>query len=179
MLLACRNLSHAFLLFFDSSASTRNSLLDLLEQQVEAFNATKGHRLHSNWDSTGRGSWTHAVVLKEHKLVLCTMPKCGSTQWRKMMRRLNGAKDYLRRDPHNPQSNGLQLLNTLPLHEVEAIVSDPTYTKAVFARSPITRVLSAYRDKLEVSFARSRVLRGLFFRKYTHTTSCLLLARSW
>ena len=91
------------------------------------------------------------MVLKQHKLIVCTMPKCGSTQWRKMLRRMNGAENnYLKKDPHNPGSNGLQLLNKLPLSEAEDLINDASYTKAVFARSPVTRVLSGYRDKLEV-----------------------------
>lgn len=107
--------------------------------------------LPASWDATGGNSWTHAVVLEEHKLIFCAMPKCGSTQWRKMLRRLNGAeKNYLTRDPHNPAANGLQLLNKLPLSKVEELINDPEYTKAVFVRSPLTRLLSGFRDKLEV-----------------------------
>eukprot|EP00750_Incisomonas_marina_P009818 INCI16147.2.p1 GENE.INCI16147.2~~INCI16147.2.p1 ORF type:complete len:357 (+),score=63.71 INCI16147.2:133-1203(+) len=115
-----------------------------------ARDSTEKVTLPASWDATGGNSWTHAVVLEDHKLIFCAMPKCGSTQWRKMLRRLNGAEEnYLTRDPHNPAANGLQLLNKLPLSKVEELINDPEYTKAVFVRSPLTRLLSGYRDKLE------------------------------
>jgi hypothetical protein len=110
-----------------------------------------GTVLPRNWDRTGSVSWTHAVVVEQHKLIFCAMTKCGSTQWRRMLRRLNGAeRDYLKRDPHNPNSNGLTQLHKLPAAKVTEMVTDPSYTKAIFVRSPVTRVLSAYRDKIEV-----------------------------
>ncbi len=107
--------------------------------------------LPPDWDCTGSASWTHAVVVEQHKLIFCAMTKCGSTQWRRMLRRLNGAEsDYLTRDPHPPNTNGLTPMQVLPVAKVTAMVKDPSYTKAIFVRSPVTRVLSAYRDKIQV-----------------------------
>ena len=131
-------------------------------EPVETTDAPpNGTTLPRNWDRTGAVSWTHAVVLEQHKLIFCALTKCGSTQWRRMLRRLNGAeRDYLKRDPHNPLTNGLQLLHKLPTSKVAAMVADPSYTKAIFVRSPVTRVLSGYRDKIEVSRPCSSLARG-------------------
>jgi len=137
--------------------SRPEQFLEKLKEELHIVNETEVREkvsLPATWDKTAASSWTHPVVLEQHKLVFCAMPKCGSTQWRKMLRRLNGASNYLKKEPHNPATNGLTQLNHLPVERVEEIINDPTYTKAVFVRSPMTRVLSGFRDKIEVRFLR-------------------------
>ena len=48
-------------------------------------------------------------------------------------------------DPHFKKNK--PLLKSLPLEEVEEIMNDPTWTKAIFFRDPAKRLLSAYLDK--------------------------------
>lgn len=86
----------------------------------------------------------HTLVSHEHQLVLFTIPKVGSTELIKLMRRMTGAADW-QEDPHYQPDR--PFLRDLGLHRVQAILSDSSWTKAVVLRDPAERLLSAYLDK--------------------------------
>ena len=58
-----------------------------------------------------------------------------------------GAGDYLSK-PHFKQDLTEFHLSSLPLKQAEAMLTDPTWTKAVIFRDPAERLLSAYLDKI-------------------------------
>lgn len=81
------------------------------------------------------------------KLIFCGIPKVGVSEWLKLFRRLTGAGDYLS-FPHYKQDLTEFHLSSLPLKQAEAMLTDPSWTKAVFFRDPAERLLSAYLDKI-------------------------------
>jgi len=97
------------------------------------------------------GPWDAApIVVESHKLVFFTIPKVGSTVLKQLFRRMEGYVDYLQDKhplPHAPKRNGLKYLYDYPPVEADAIISDPSFTRAIFLRDPKERLLSAYLDK--------------------------------
>jgi hypothetical protein len=67
-------------------------------------------------------------------------------------------------DPHFRSNK--PLLKSLPLEQVEAIMNDPTWTKAVFFRDPAKRLLSAYLDK----FVKNRDYSVTVFEQGTRSS---------
>ena len=90
----------------------------------------------------------HLYVDKENKLVYCAIPKVACTEFARLIFRLKGKnKDKGRwlQDPHFRQDK--PLLKDLGPDEATRIMNDPTWTKFVFFRDPIERLLSAWTDK--------------------------------
>jgi hypothetical protein len=89
----------------------------------------------------------------------------GITEWNKFLRHSIGAQDY-RSMPHKKQDREGFFLGNLPLSRAMALLDDPTWTKAVFIRNPLERLVSAYQDKIvrrqytQLVFNISRVADG-------------------
>ena len=81
---------------------------------------------------------------ERHKLVICAIPKVASTELIKLIYRLDGDPKWFR-EPHF--RSDAPTLATLSRDEATDIMNDPRWTKAVFLRDPLTRLLSAYLDK--------------------------------
>jgi Sulfotransferase family len=100
-----------------------------------------------------RGIWDASpIVIESHKLVFFSIPKAGCTTFKKLFRRMMGKADWQSQDaklflPHNPRVNGLKYLYDYPLEKGNQIMTDTTYTRAVFVRDPKLRFLSAFLDK--------------------------------
>uniref|UniRef100_H2ZVS3 Carbohydrate sulfotransferase n=2 Tax=Latimeria chalumnae TaxID=7897 RepID=H2ZVS3_LATCH len=93
-----------------------------------------------------------------HKLIYCEVPKVGCTNWKKIIGRLvmnisRKAKTFEHNTVHtNPLIQNLQVY---PREQQEAMLK--SYTKVMFTRNPLERLVSAYRDKFchsQVYFSR-------------------------
>jgi len=73
--------------------------------------------------------------------------KVGITEWGKFLRYTIGAKDYLSLPHFKGDRMGFMLGNLEPSRAME-MLDDPTWTKAVFFRNPLERLVSAYQDKI-------------------------------
>lgn len=101
------------------------------------------------------GGWDHApIILEEFKLMFFTSAKIGCTVWKMLFRRMMNASSWNRIDtrgnvmlPWNPHTNGLKYLYQYSLEDANAMLTDPTWTKAIFVREPKERFISAYLDK--------------------------------
>ena len=93
------------------------------------------------------GPFDRTFVIPKGKLVFCGIPKVGITQWFKFARFVMGAADY-QSHPYNKLDFKEFHLDRLPRHRQEALLMDPTWTKAIFLRDPAERLLSAYLDKV-------------------------------
>jgi hypothetical protein len=89
----------------------------------------------------------HLFFVPEAKLIFCGVPKAGITEWIKFFRFSWGARDYLS-FPHQKKDLGSFMMNRLSVEKAKELLSDPTWTKAMFIRDPAERLLSAYNDKL-------------------------------
>jgi len=99
---------------------------------------------YSSWDNS-------PIVIEEYKLLFFTTPKIGSTVFKQLFRRMMKLEDWDINDglqiPHSPKVNGLQYLFQYDMETIRTILTDPTWTRAIFTRDPMERVLSAYLDK--------------------------------
>jgi Sulfotransferase family len=58
-----------------------------------------------------------------------------------------GYKDWKTFSPHDPNSNGLSRLDQYPQNVQLMMLTSPKWTRAMFVRDPLERVLSAYLNK--------------------------------
>lgn len=101
---------------------------------------------------TDRSSHFSPSVDEKHKLVLCTIAKSACTAWRKFARRLAGQENWDTADErytHNygGKSSGLTYLNQLGEQAALNLMRRDDYFKLVIVRNPVTRILSAWKDK--------------------------------
>ncbi|XP_033100184.1 carbohydrate sulfotransferase 10-like [Anneissia japonica] len=100
------------------------------------------------------------LVNEEHKLVYCQTPKVGTVSWCKIFLQLSGYKN--RSELMN--MNVIQVsaawkkhvprLSDFPAAKQKEILAN--YTKIMFVRNPLTRLLSAYNDKLVLKSSSDR-----------------------
>lgn len=91
------------------------------------------------------------IVIESHKLLFFHVPKCGSTQFLQLFKRMNGASDWnteLDGRLHISLTNGLKYIGSYPLEKQVEMMQSPEWTKAIFVRDPIERLISAYIDKV-------------------------------
>ena len=94
------------------------------------------------------------IVDEDHKLIFFTVPKVACTTFKFLFRRIAGVKDWDYQDgaqaknlPHNPKFNNLNYLYHYSLEEANRMMTDPSWTRAIFVRDPKIRFLSAFLDK--------------------------------
>ena len=102
-----------------------------------------------------------AIIDDIHRVMMCTIPKVGSSTWRKFMLYLSfpdideahGKKHYFekygvkRPDFHNISKNGLKLVATQHPDVAVEYYNDPSMLKLFHCRNPLTRLLSAWLSK--------------------------------
>ena len=94
-------------------------------------------------------AYNNIVVLRSHKLLFCPIPKVACSNWKITLRHAEGQRDSDETIAHDRDRNGLTYLYKLKRIHRAAWLIRPDVTRAVFVRNPWTRVLSAYRSKLE------------------------------
>jgi hypothetical protein len=118
------------------------------------------HKIELNPKRCGiRG--TSAIINDKKKLIMCTIPKVGSSTWRNFMLYLdfpelsseNGRMEYARKygveapDAHNISKNGVKLVALQTPQRALEYYNDASYLKVFHVRNPITRLLSAWLSK--------------------------------
>ena len=94
------------------------------------------------------GPFDRTFLIPQAKLLFCGIPKVGITQWLRFSRFVFGAGDYQSIPYYKKDITPFQFDNLSRLRQ-EEVMSDPTWTKAIFLRDPAERLLSAYLDKVE------------------------------
>ncbi|VEU41849.1 unnamed protein product [Pseudo-nitzschia multistriata] len=92
------------------------------------------------------------VVIESHKLLFFTVPKNACSEFKVLFRRMMGFKDWksagsLSDKTHSPDINGLRYLGSYPRTKQEEFMTSSDWTRAIFVRDPMERLLSAYIDK--------------------------------
>lgn len=90
----------------------------------------------------------YIIVLPEARLLFCGIPTVGMTEWLQFFRYTLGARDYLS-NPHFKTDLQEFHLARLSNAQIANILTDPTWTKAVFFRDPAERLVSAYLDEFQ------------------------------
>lgn len=88
-------------------------------------------------------------VDENYKFIYCEVPKVGCSNWKKivLLLTLNLSRDIFevsQKEIH--QTNLLKRLSSYPPEQQEELLN--SFTKAMFTRHPLERLVSAYRDKL-------------------------------
>lgn len=88
-------------------------------------------------------------VEDKHKILYCEVPKAGCSNWKRILMVLNGLASSAYNISHDTVHYGkhLKTLDSFDLKGVHMRLK--TYTKAVFVRDPMERLVSAFRDKFE------------------------------
>ncbi|XP_032816593.2 carbohydrate sulfotransferase 8-like isoform X1 [Petromyzon marinus] len=88
-------------------------------------------------------------VEDRYRLLYCEVPKVGCTNWKRLLMVLSGAARRAGEVAHDAAhyANGLRRLDSFGRAEMERRLA--TYTKVLFVREPLERLVSAFRDKLE------------------------------
>ncbi|XP_069030078.1 carbohydrate sulfotransferase 8-like [Embiotoca jacksoni] len=91
----------------------------------------------------------HLFVEDKYKLLYCQVPKAGCSNWKRTLMVLAGQASNTQSIKHDTVHYGdhLKKLDSFDrqgiMHRLE------TYTKVMFVREPLERMVSAYRDKFE------------------------------
>ena len=107
------------------------------------------------------------IVMEDYRLVFFTAAKVGCTVWKQLFRRMMGYTDWAKQGgqdllPWNPATNGLYHLYNYNRTVASRIMTDPSWTRAIFVREPKERLVSAYLDKAvrNSKFTQRRCCRG-------------------
>lgn len=84
---------------------------------------------------------------KKHKLLFCPIAKVANTDIKQLFIRMRGRYTWDSKDGDTINRGLLRLKIRIPLSEAEQLYRDPTWTKAVFIRDPLERLVSGYLDK--------------------------------
>ncbi|XP_076991850.1 carbohydrate sulfotransferase 9 isoform X2 [Tamandua tetradactyla] len=88
-------------------------------------------------------------VEDKHKILYCEVPKAGCSNWKRILMVLNGLASSAYNISHDAVHYGKHL-RTLDSFDLKGIYTRLNmYTKAVFVRDPMERLVSAFRDKFE------------------------------
>ncbi|XP_038647075.1 carbohydrate sulfotransferase 14 [Scyliorhinus canicula] len=103
---------------------------------------------HSILDLTSaqrRNLLKHILVNDEYKFLYCYVPKVACSNWKRVIKVLNGALDNVHVQIKMDHKNDLVFLGDLKNSEIKYRLKH--YYKFLFVRDPMERLLSAYRNK--------------------------------
>ncbi|XP_061453631.1 carbohydrate sulfotransferase 9 isoform X2 [Rhineura floridana] len=88
-------------------------------------------------------------VEDKHKLLYCEVPKAGCSNWKRVLMILSGVAKSAANITHDAVHYGkhLRKLDSYNLKGIHMRLK--TYTKVIFVRDPMERLVSAFRDKFE------------------------------
>lgn len=91
----------------------------------------------------------HLYVEDKYRLLYCQVPKAGCSNWKRTLMVLAGQAPNAQSIKHDTVHYGHHLKKLDSFERQEIMHRLETYTKFMFVREPLERVVSAYRDKFE------------------------------
>uniref|UniRef100_A0A8C5L3E9 Carbohydrate sulfotransferase n=1 Tax=Jaculus jaculus TaxID=51337 RepID=A0A8C5L3E9_JACJA len=124
----------------DETLEKRRFFLQEFCKKYGAGNHPQSHLLHMV---------SRIYVEDKHKVLYCEVPKAGCSNWKRILMVLNGLASSAYNISHDAVHYGkhLKTLDSFDLRGIHMRLN--TYTKAVFVRDPMERLVSAFRDKFE------------------------------
>ncbi|KAL6033229.1 hypothetical protein STEG23_000038 [Scotinomys teguina] len=124
----------------DATQEKRRSFLHESCKKYSEVNAPKSNLFHMV---------SRIYVEDKHKILYCEVPKAGCSNWKRILMVLNGLASSVYNISHGAVHYGkhLKTLNSFDLEGIRMRLN--TYTKFVFVRDPMERLVSAFRDKFE------------------------------
>lgn len=135
---------------FDSfSPESWKKLSDILEARRQLMKETCAKYKSSISRTITRHHVKHLFVEDKYKLLYCQVPKAGCSNWKRTLMVLAGQAPNAQSIKHDTVHYGHHL-KTLDNFDRQGIMHRlETYTKVMFVREPLERIVSAYRDKFE------------------------------
>ncbi|XP_057253658.1 carbohydrate sulfotransferase 9 isoform X2 [Pezoporus wallicus] len=111
-------------------------------------------------------------VEDRHKVLYCEVPKAGCSNWKRVLMVLNGLAASVHNISHDDVHYGKHL-RKLDSYDLKGIYTRlNTYTKAIFVRDPMERLVSAFRDKFEHPNSYYHPVFGkAIIKKYRHNAN--------
>ncbi|XP_049684348.1 carbohydrate sulfotransferase 9 isoform X2 [Accipiter gentilis] len=146
--------------------STQEKRRSFLHDFCKKYNSRKQLRTHL----------VHLVsriyVEDRHKVLYCEVPKAGCSNWKRVLMVLNGLAASAHNISHDDVHYGKHL-RKLDSYDLKGIYTRlNTYTKAIFVRDPMERLVSAFRDKFEHANSYYHPVFGkAIIKKYRHNAN--------
>lgn len=131
------------------SPESWKKLTDILEARRQLMKEMCAKYKSSISRTITRHHVKHLFVEDKYKLLYCQVPKAGCSNWKRTLMVLAGLAPNTQSIKHDTVHYGhhLKKLDSFDrqgiMHRLE------TYTKVMFVREPLERMVSAYRDKFE------------------------------
>ncbi|XP_010005133.1 PREDICTED: carbohydrate sulfotransferase 9 [Chaetura pelagica] len=111
-------------------------------------------------------------VEDRHKVLYCEVPKAGCSNWKRVLMVLNGLAASTHNISHDDVHYGKHL-RKLDSYDLKGIYTRlNTYTKTIFVRDPMERLVSAFRDKFEHPNSYYHPVFGkAIIKKYRHNAN--------
>uniref|UniRef100_A0A4X1VNU8 Carbohydrate sulfotransferase n=2 Tax=Sus scrofa TaxID=9823 RepID=A0A4X1VNU8_PIG len=124
----------------DATQEKRRSFLQEFCKKYGGVSRPQSHLFHMV---------SRIYVEDKHKILYCEVPKAGCSNWKRILMVLNGLAPSAHNISHDAVHYGkhLKKLDSFDLKGIYTRLN--TYTKAVFVRDPMERLVSAFRDKFE------------------------------
>ncbi|XP_040267609.1 carbohydrate sulfotransferase 9-like [Bufo bufo] len=134
---------------FKSLAAPRYSIVDSQEQRKANIRSVcERNNLNGSSFVVPRSVAAQLYVEHSHKFIYCEVPKVGCSNWKRIILLLNKSLDLSADELQHFQvhkSKQLIKLSSYPPSLQKQLLAN--YTKVMFTRDPLERVVSAYRDK--------------------------------
>nr|XP_031294879.1 carbohydrate sulfotransferase 9 isoform X1 [Camelus dromedarius]XP_031294880.1 carbohydrate sulfotransferase 9 isoform X1 [Camelus dromedarius]XP_031294881.1 carbohydrate sulfotransferase 9 isoform X1 [Camelus dromedarius] len=124
----------------DATQEKRRSFLQEFCKKYGGVSRPQSHLFHMV---------SRIYVEDKHKILYCEVPKAGCSNWKRVLMVLSGLAPSADNISHDAVHYGkhLKKLDSFDLKGIHIRLN--TYTKAVFVRDPMERLVSAFRDKFE------------------------------
>ena len=100
---------------------------------------------------------TQLFVDDNYKMIMCSVPKAATSNWQRVFNSLkfNGTKkpeEFTGYRTHRIATRFTEIIEGKPnpAYELEKRINDPEYTVFINVRHPLTRLISAWRDKFDM-----------------------------
>ncbi|XP_061851507.1 carbohydrate sulfotransferase 9 [Colius striatus] len=147
----------------DSTQEKRKSLLHDFCKKYNSKKKLRTHLMHLV---------SRIYVEDRHKVLYCEVPKAGCSNWKRVLMVLNGLAASAHNISHDDVHYGkhLRKLDSFDLKGIYTRLN--TYTKTIFVRDPMERLVSAFRDKFEHPNSYYHPVFGkAIIKKYRHNAS--------
>ncbi|NXI43955.1 CHST9 sulfotransferase, partial [Galbula dea] len=144
----------------DSTQKKRRAFLHDFCKKYNSRRKLQSHLLHLV---------SRIYVEDKHKVLYCEVPKAGCSNWKRVLMVLNGLATSAHNISHDDVHYGKHL-RTLDSYDPKGISRRlDTYTKIIFVRDPMERLVSAFRDKFEHPNSYYHPVFGkAIIKKYRH-----------
>ncbi|XP_037784260.1 carbohydrate sulfotransferase 14-like isoform X2 [Penaeus monodon] len=103
----------------------------------------------------------------KYDLLVCVTAKSGASTWKTHLLRMKGVDDPIIRNPHSLKySTMIHALTQLGYVNLQQKLKSPSATRVMTARHPLSRLVSAYRDKFRDGQAPPGYRWGALIRQY-------------